>query len=315
MKKFESRPDTANAGANTDALESLLRNARGDGFTRADTEQIWIRLGPVLGARADHPGLNSTTGSLPPQALGALGVKTKVLLRFGGGLVAAGLAAVGITGVALHRAPRAAESRAPAAAAAATGNDSSPLQVIDSAPIGILGGAGGLVALDSPLSTLVQGGLPAAPSLGQTPNPSFPKKTESPARSWVDTRTGITKAAQPAGVDKKTAETSADGPETKETAAPVTQPPPVADQVINEGALLLRARRELASNPTDSLRLTEEHSRAFPTGTLVPESEVLTIEALAQLGRLSEARARFAAFRARYPQSPHLARLEGLIGR
>src|SRR5580693_2278333 len=99
MKKFESRPDTAHAGANTDALASLLRNARGDGFTRADTEQIWSRLGPVLGARADHPGLNSTTGSLPPQALGVLGAKTKVLLLLGGGLVAAGLAGVGVAGV------------------------------------------------------------------------------------------------------------------------------------------------------------------------------------------------------------------------
>jgi hypothetical protein len=41
----------------------------------------------------------------------------------------------------------------------------------------------------------------------------------------------------------------------------------------------------------------------------------LAIEALAQLGRQSEARARLADFRAHFPQSPHLARLEATLGR
>jgi hypothetical protein len=80
-----------------------------------------------------------------------------------------------------------------------------------------------------------------------------------------------------------------------------------------EGALLLRARQELASDPASALELTDEAARRFPEGTLSPEREVLAIEALARLGRFPSARARFAAFRARYPQSPHLARLESLL--
>jgi hypothetical protein len=76
---------------------------------------------------------------------------------------------------------------------------------------------------------------------------------------------------------------------------------------------LLRARQQLASDPAGALALTDEHARRFSNGTLVPEREVLAIEALARLGRTSEARARLAAFRERYPQSPHLARLDTLV--
>jgi outer membrane protein assembly factor BamD (BamD/ComL family) len=86
-------------------------------------------------------------------------------------------------------------------------------------------------------------------------------------------------------------------------------PPP------NEGSLLLRARQALDGDPASALALTQEHARRFPNGTLAPEREVLAIEALARLGRTSDARARLDSFRARYPQSPHISRLEALVDR
>jgi hypothetical protein len=89
-------------------------------------------------------------------------------------------------------------------------------------------------------------------------------------------------------------------------AAPVPAP--------SEGALLLRARQQLASDPQSALELTDEAGRRFPDGALAPEREVLAIEALARLGRVPSARARFAAFKATYPGSPHLARLASLVG-
>ena len=99
-----------------------------------------------------------------------------------------------------------------------------------------------------------------------------------------------------------------------ETAAAASaEPSPVVATSPSEGALLLRARQQLASDPAWSLALTEEAGRRFPEGALAPEREVLAVEALARLGRLPSARARLAAFRARYPQSPHLARLESLL--
>jgi outer membrane protein assembly factor BamD (BamD/ComL family) len=77
---------------------------------------------------------------------------------------------------------------------------------------------------------------------------------------------------------------------------------------------LLRARQELSSDPSGALALTQEHARRFPSGTLSQEREVLAIEALARLGRTSEARRRLDAFRSRFPQSPHVARLATLVG-
>jgi hypothetical protein len=82
----------------------------------------------------------------------------------------------------------------------------------------------------------------------------------------------------------------------------------------SEGALLLRARTEMASSPASALALTDEDANRFPSGALAPEREVLAIEALVRLGRGADAKSRFAAFRAQYPQSPHLARLASLVG-
>lgn len=100
-------------------------------------------------------------------------------------------------------------------------------------------------------------------------------------------------------------------PEPAVETAPVA--PAAAAAPPSEGALLLRARQALPSDPASALELADEAGRRFPYGALSPEREVLAIEALAHLGRLPSARARFAAFRARYPQSPHLARLESLL--
>jgi hypothetical protein len=105
-------------------------------------------------------------------------------------------------------------------------------------------------------------------------------------------------------------------PEGALSAAPEPAPAEVvaAPPSPSEGALLLRARQQLTSNPSSALELTDEAGRRFPDGALAPEREVLAIEALARLGRLASARTRFAVFRSRYPQSPHLARLEVLLG-
>jgi hypothetical protein len=113
------------------------------------------------------------------------------------------------------------------------------------------------------------------------------------------------------------AEPSVRDPDAPSMADPVEPEPPVAgrraDPQTTEGALLLRARRQLASNPAASLELTGEDAERFPNGALSPEREVLAIDALVRLGRLPEARARLALLHARYPQSPHLARLDALL--
>lgn len=89
-----------------------------------------------------------------------------------------------------------------------------------------------------------------------------------------------------------------DGPRTPET----------------ETALLGRAHQALASDPARALSLTAQHQREYPSGVLRQESDLIAIEALQALGRHAEARASAASFRARYPSSAHLRRLDRLIG-
>jgi hypothetical protein len=81
---------------------------------------------------------------------------------------------------------------------------------------------------------------------------------------------------------------------------------------MDEVGLLERATRALGSDPQGALALTEEHARRFPSGALTQEREFVAIEALEALRRTGEASARIDRFRARFPGSAHLRRLEQL---
>lgn len=98
---------------------------------------------------------------------------------------------------------------------------------------------------------------------------------------------------------------------------PTVQPQPSARPAANasavtwdEAEMLQRARRLAAEQPAQALRLLDEHRRRFDRGMLAPEREVLAIEILRAQSRTTEARARIAAFRASYPSSVYLERLE-----
>ena len=86
-----------------------------------------------------------------------------------------------------------------------------------------------------------------------------------------------------------------------------------ADPATTEVALLGRAQQSLAPDPGAALALTQEHARAFPSGTLAQEREFISIQALEALGRRTDAVARAARFRAQYPSSAHLRRLDLLL--
>ncbi len=145
--------------------------------------------------------------------------------------------------------------------------------------------------------------LPRAQRVGQ----SEPKPAPSPVRSR-------TPSAQPEPPPAAEADPIASAfPVPSDPGAAPAMTAPAAPGSPSEGALLLRARQQLVADPASALELTDEAGRRFPEGALAPEREVLAIEALARLGRLPGARARFAAFQTRYPQSPHLARLQSLL--
>jgi hypothetical protein len=79
----------------------------------------------------------------------------------------------------------------------------------------------------------------------------------------------------------------------------------------DEVRLVSRAQRALGNNPALAFSLAERHRALFPGGALAQEREVIAVEALRALRRPAEAEARARRFRARYPDSAHLPRVEG----
>jgi hypothetical protein len=77
--------------------------------------------------------------------------------------------------------------------------------------------------------------------------------------------------------------------------------------------LLRDARQVLDRNPLVALSLCDEHQRDYPGGGLTQERELIAVAALLRLGRSSSAESRAARFRASYPSSPYLPRLDRLV--
>jgi hypothetical protein len=95
------------------------------------------------------------------------------------------------------------------------------------------------------------------------------------------------------------------------SAAPVTRAAPL--ERPSELALLSEAERLRSTSPLRSLSLAEQHARLYPNGVLAEERDVLSIEALARLGRLPRAQELAARFAARYPSSPYRKRIERAV--
>jgi hypothetical protein len=111
---------------------------------------------------------------------------------------------------------------------------------------------------------------------------------------------------------------SAEEPAVPSASASAVKRAPVPSVGRNDPEAELRLIREaqaaLAANPAQSLSLASEHAREFPRGVLAPEREVVSIDALNRLGRVTEARARAERFRRSHPGSAYLPRIDRLVG-
>jgi hypothetical protein len=81
-----------------------------------------------------------------------------------------------------------------------------------------------------------------------------------------------------------------------------------------ETQLVTRAQDALRSNPSEALALCNDHAKRFPNGMLVQEREVIAIEALVKTGRTDEARRRADRFKARFPGSAAIRRIDVIVG-
>lgn len=96
---------------------------------------------------------------------------------------------------------------------------------------------------------------------------------------------------------------------------PVVVKKPSAPSPQAEASLLESAMAALKSGAwARALALCERHAREAPDGVLVQEREVIAIEALVRLGRRGDAKARAEKFKAKFPTSTHLLKVEALIG-
>lgn len=98
-----------------------------------------------------------------------------------------------------------------------------------------------------------------------------------------------------------------------ETIEPPIEPP--REDPAAELVLIRDARRAIASDPSRALELTRDHERRFPTGQYVQERERIAIESLVRLGSRAQAIERADRFRARYPRSSLLPRIDAVLGR
>ncbi len=292
MKKVDAPPSAPGAkGANS--LERLFEHARDDGFDRGEMNALWNRVGPIAPVAPRVPGEAPTVAGGSHVAAG-VGVKTIAVLLIGGGLVASG--GIAQFWPSSHRTESAsfavvapAPVRAPEDLAHVVGSVAPPPRAVDVRDLPV-------VPEPSRPGPSGQGRVAQAQRLAEPGELRAPALERATPQSVQGAPIGAppSQGPSPAADDRP-------GP------SPQLDPPP------NEGALLLQARRELTADPAAALALAQEHAHRFPAGALVPEREVLAIEALARLGRGSDARRRLDLFRARFPQSPHISRLDALV--
>ena len=116
---------------------------------------------------------------------------------------------------------------------------------------------------------------------------------------------------------KAEAPSSAEAPAPSVVGSPSSEPPAeraVVETTETEVSYLRRARNALQSDPARALSIADQHPSRFPRGALDQERELIAIDALVRLGRSAEARERADRFRARYPSSAHLGRVNALVG-
>jgi len=89
--------------------------------------------------------------------------------------------------------------------------------------------------------------------------------------------------------------------------------PKGAQNMAPELRLLTEAQINLHSDPAKSLALCNDHAKLYPKGDLAQERETVAIAALVALGRTADAQRRADAFKATYPDSPNIRRIETLL--
>lgn len=85
------------------------------------------------------------------------------------------------------------------------------------------------------------------------------------------------------------------------------------DDYMREAKLVAQARKQLGTDAKQALASTREHQREFPRGALVEERRAIEVRALAQLGRMDEARRAAESFLREFGDGAHAAAVRRAI--
>ena len=142
-------------------------------------------------------------------------------------------------------------------------------------------------------------GLPFAPLVTQLAPSSMPLVPVAPAGSSTNNTEADIGSSRQSKPNSIGATKSASDIETYAKELRVLQP----------------ARQAVAQQDfTAALSAIEEHQRQFPSGKLTEEREALRVKALLGLGRTAEAQRVATAFRAHFPRSALLKRIDEMLG-
>jgi hypothetical protein len=97
------------------------------------------------------------------------------------------------------------------------------------------------------------------------------------------------------------------------TRAPASRVATAEDGLVGEERLLNEAHEALAASPRRALALAQSHARRYPHGQLVAERDLITIEALVELGRRPEAEALGRDLRKTAPNNIYEERLDQIL--
>lgn len=145
----------------------------------------------------------------------------------------------------------------------------------------------------------------------------FGKREEAPPPAVVAPSPLPREESQGEGARPEAPTVAPPAPVAKKTTppAPPTRPPPPLTAASEDEELAQLQAAMAAPSAAESLALLEKHAARFPNSNLTQEREVLTVKALMQLERVDEARARAENFKQRWPTSPHLLRVQALVGK
>lgn len=177
--------------------------------------------------------------------------------------------------------------------------------------LGALVGAASTVAVMSVLSAVASQPTPSASASTSAARPAQ-ERVHLPTPAAVSVPSDSTSDVAPAPAASARRPVAGTKPATASESPPSAPPVEGLQQEIQ---LLEEARRKLASEPAQALRVLLEHERRFAGGQLRLEREFLLIDALVRLGRRSEADTRARALRGQAPKSLYGERLDQILGR